>query len=94
MIVPFSKARPGEESFTFTDPTGEYAWVTDPEWFDDIDEPVTVTRQQWQLICEDRVTFHPKTELCPTCGGEGTVACPTCDGAETHPLAGKIEVLS
>ncbi len=99
MIVPFDSARAGEESIVFTCALGdEYGWVTDPEWFDDIDEPVTVKRQQWQLICEHEVTFHPRHELCPRCGGEGThplsdaISCATCHGDGRHPLAGQMEV--
>lgn len=72
MTIDFDKARAGESAFVYVCPPGdEHGWVTDPEWWNDIDEPVTVVRQQWQLVHEDKVTFHDRTELCPECNGDG-----------------------
>lgn len=102
MIVNFMNARAGDEAFVWKcKPGDEYGWVTDPEWWDDIDEPVETVRQQWQLICEDKVIFHPKHELCPKCHGDGAVPspagidveCDKCKGDGGHPLAGQMEVL-
>lgn len=77
MIRPFIEAELGDESYTYkSDPSGEYGWVTDPEWFDDIDDPTTVTRQRWRLVGQDEVTFHPRTEPCPRCNGDGVLPCP------------------
>lgn len=100
--VNFMDARPGEYACVWDWPFGEFGWVASTEMFDDIDEPVTVTRKLWQLIAEERVTFHPRIELCPECHGDETVPspagidieCPTCtDDPGRHPYAGQQEVL-
>lgn len=105
-VVPFSEATVGEETYTYRpDPSGEYGWLTDPEWWGDLDDPETVTRQRWRLVSEDTVVFHPLTELCPRCHGEGQERypvgsgyadhdCTLCGGSGGHPLAGQMEVLS
>lgn len=101
MVVPFDKAQPGEEAWVYKcPPLHDYGWVTDPEWFDDMDEPTTVKRQLWRLVSEDEVTFHHSTELCPECHGDGAipspagvdVECAKCKGDGGHPLAGEMEV--
>lgn len=38
---------------------GEYAWVTDPEFFEDGDEPIEVIKETWKLIGSETVTFKP-----------------------------------
>lgn len=38
---------------------GEYGFVTDDEFFDDIDEPVEVVKQTWRLVSSETVTFKP-----------------------------------
>ena len=102
-IVPFSEAIAGMTSYTYTAPPGdEYGWVTDTEYFDDIDDPVTVKRRLWTLVSEDTVTFHPRHELCDVCGGDGAVPspagidvdCEKCGGDGDHPLAGQMEIHS
>ena len=103
-MTTMSDAKPGDTTVIFQClPDSEYGWVTDPEWFDDIDEPVTIIRQHWRLTEEGKVTFHPRTELCLTCNGEGEVqwdhqagpqieTCSMCKGDGVHPLAGQMEV--
>jgi len=94
-IVNFMDAKPGDLAHTYTpDPTGECGWVTDVEWFDDVDVESRVKRQTWRLVSEERATFYPSTELCPSCHGEGetiiTRTCETCGGSGVHPLAGQM----
>lgn len=90
----FNEARPGEYAFTYDWPGDEYGWVTDTAMFDEIDEPVTTVRKEWQLVCVDKVTFHPVNELCPECSGDPDQfgGCGTCDGSGLHPAAGTKEV--
>lgn len=93
--VPFQDAKPGDEAHVFDyRPIGdEFGWVTDEGYFDDLDDPVTVTRQRWRLVSEDKVMFHPRTELCPDCDGDPD-ECGTCDGDGRHPAAGSMELLT
>lgn len=103
MTVNFIDATPGEDAYVYRcEPGSEYGWVVDLEWWDDIDDPVTVKRQRWRLVDETELIIHPSHELCPTCNGDGGVdepdgwslvrcQCPTCDGDGRHPLAGDIE---
>lgn len=44
---------------------GEYAFVTDTEWFTEGDdfEPIEVVREEWLLMQTTPVTFHPETCL-------------------------------
>jgi len=105
-MTPFSEAKPGDMSFVYVVPPemrDDVGWVTDPEWFEDLDDPATVTRQVWQLLGERTVIFHPSHELCPVCHGEGEIEhadtmtnsdCLFCDGDGRHPLAGQEEVKS
>jgi len=97
-IVPFFEAVPGQSSYVYdARPVGdEYGWVTDPDYFCDLDDPVTIKRQVWMLVSEDQVIFHPSTELCRDCQGEGTVGhddCHRCGGDGRDPLAGEMEAL-
>lgn len=90
-IVPFIDAQPGDHAYTYRpDPSGEFGWVTDAEWFDDIDGPVTVTRQCWLLERTETVVFHPRHELCPTCRGDEEVVLPpvrpTGEDFDGHPV--------
>lgn len=102
-------AKPGDATWVYPLPTewhGEYAWTTDTTAeFDEIDEPVTIVRQRWLLERTETVVFHPRTELCPECHGDGEttthgilgvdlIRCPVCEGDGRHPLAGTMEVLS
>lgn len=107
--VPFTDAKPGDTALVYRcTPGDEYGWVTDKEWFDDIDDPVTTVRQVWRLVSEETVTFHPSTELCPMCHGEEEITvkrvigrkieenvapCPTCkNDPGRHPHAGQMTV--
>lgn len=38
---------------------GEYAWVTQEEFFDDVDEPTRVIKETWTLAESEVVTFNP-----------------------------------
>lgn len=38
---------------------GEFGWVADPDYFDDVDEPVEVIRETWSLV-ETEVIRLPK----------------------------------
>lgn len=38
---------------------GEYAWVENEEFFEDIDEPVRVVKETWVLQSTEVVTFDP-----------------------------------
>lgn len=78
-------------------PDWEFGWVTDPEYFEDTDDEITVTRRRYQLLDEVQVTWHPTTMLCRDCGGEGDlvaadgetlIPCKRCDGDGGDPLAG------
>lgn len=92
MTTNFSKAQIGQLSHVYVCPPDyEFSFVTDPEYFEDVDDPLTIKRQTWRLVREEAVTFHPRTELCPTCAGEGE-ECPTCEDG-LHPLAGEIEIV-
>lgn len=94
MTVNFNEAHAGQQAFVFRCPPGdEHGWVTDPEWWNDIDDPVRTKRQRWMLLSEDDVVFHPRHELCPACGGDDT-RCDFCDSTGTHPLAGQMEILN
>ena len=69
--VLFMDAEPGHLAYTWTaEPDSDFGWYGDPEYFEEIDEPITTTRQLWRLVSTDRVTFHPAHELCPTCHGD------------------------
>lgn len=83
---------------TYDCPDGwEFGWVSDPDYFTDADEPVTVVRRRWVLVERTEVTWHPTTELCRTCGGDGDLVaadgetlmpCGRCDGDGGDPDAG------
>ena len=104
--VPWLDAKPGEDAYTYevSHLTDDYGWVTETNFFDEIDEPVTTIRKRWHLVSEDVVTFHPSTELCPKCNGEGCVElsdittdtciqnCPTCGGSGVSPVAGEMTI--
>jgi hypothetical protein len=101
-LKPFDEARAGEESVIYQCPPGDdFGWVTDVDHFlDHIDDPITVKRQQWQLICEEEVTIYPTTMLCTMCGGDETIVvdgfeikCPRCKGDGGDPDAGKVKVV-
>lgn len=36
---------------------GEYAWVENPEFFDDVSEPVEVVKETWALVSVEPITF-------------------------------------
>lgn len=38
---------------------GEYLFVMQPEFFEDVDEPVEVIKETWTLTASERVTFTP-----------------------------------
>lgn len=59
VIVPFGEAKPGEQAVVYdvSKLDWDFGWVTQTEYFDDIDDDLTVKRQVWQLISEDEVTF-------------------------------------
>lgn len=38
---------------------GEFGWVTDTDFFDDLDDQVEVIRREWKLVKVDRVMFGP-----------------------------------
>ena len=62
---------------------GEYDFVTQTEWFEDIDEPVELIMEDWSLTGSKLVTLYPALwtyEPCPNCGEEtkGCVTCPDC----------------
>ena len=75
--------------------------IVDLEYFDNLDEPVLLTRRQWAITAVDHIVVHPSNELCGGCHGEGeynpepslTIKCPFCGGDGTHRLAGQVEVL-
>ena len=101
--VDFCNAKVGEEAWVYTCPDGwdEFAWTSHAETFDDIDEALTVVRRRWLLVEEQTVVFHPATELCPLCHGDGVDRslyfgddreCSLCKGDGGHPLAGQMEV--
>ena len=102
--VPMNEAKHGDLSATYDwrPMNDSYGWVNDVESFEGIEDPVTTTRKTWRLVGESKVTFHPATELCIQCGGEGEVEldrwtmtmipCPTCKGDGQHPLAGQVEI--
>lgn len=103
MTTNFMDAKVGEHAWVYKCPPGdEFGWVTDPEYWDDLDEPVVVKRQRWCLVAEDEVRFHPSHELCPSCGGDGAsrspvgidIECEFCRGDGGHPLAGQMEELA
>jgi hypothetical protein len=90
-LSPFGSAAPGDRAVVYTcQPGDEYGWVTDSVWFDDINEPVTVKRQVWQLVEETEVVFHPYHELCSKCEGEGEIVLPpvspTGEDTDGHPV--------
>ena len=46
--------------------------ITNLEYFDDIDEPVTLERRDWIAgATVTTIVIHPRAELCPQCDGEG-----------------------
>ena len=102
MTVNFRDAKLGDTANTWDWPlSDEFGWVTDTDYFHDIDQPVTTKRRTWRLIAETTVTYHPTTELCPECHGDETVPspagididCPTCiNDPGRHPYAGQQEV--
>jgi len=68
---------------------GEYAFVTDPEYFEDADPAVEVIVEKWQLVSREVVKMGVPT-ICLNCEGEGTlplgttgVECPICKGEGT-----------
>lgn len=102
-VTDMREAKPGDATWVYPLPTewhGEYAWTTDTSAeFDEIDEPVTIVRQRWLLERVETVIFHPRTELCGSCAGEGGDhatgrTCDECGGDGGHPLAGTMEVAS
>ena len=38
---------------------GQYGWVTDSDYFDDVDWPLEVVRETWQRMDSEPVTFEP-----------------------------------
>jgi hypothetical protein len=43
---------------------GEYAFVTTPEFFEEVDEPTAVTREDWTLAERSTVWFFPPLGGC------------------------------
>lgn len=94
----------GVEMETWKDPGGgdvagtDYHLVTGPEWFDDLDDPTPLRRQQWVCIEDETGTWWPScVVLCDACTGEGelcppdtegVVECPVCKGTGEHPMRG------
>ena len=84
------------EEFWICPPGWEYGWVTEREYFDDLDDPLTTVRQFWRLERRQEVIIHPRGELCNECGGdpEEFGGCGTCDDSGVHPCEGQVEVIS
>ncbi len=65
---------------------GDFGWVTDLDWFDDLDGPIELVRTTWRCEAQAHVRRSPGMTLCPLCEGEGVVenhshdlvACPRC----------------
>jgi hypothetical protein len=38
---------------------GEYAWVTDLEYFADVDQPTDVVKETWTLVSRETLTVKP-----------------------------------
>lgn len=103
-VTDMREAEPGDVAWVYPLPRewhGEYGWTTDVSAeFEEIDDPVTIVRQRWLLVRTEFVVFHPRTELCPRCDGDGVVVCiggsmecGLCRGDGGHPLAGRMEIL-
>lgn len=85
----FPDAKIGETAPVWVAPDGwdDFAWVSDPEYFEEGDERIETVCQEWRLISEQRVVWTPRAELCPACG-DGDDDCGTCSGTGEHPWAG------
>ena len=62
---------------------GEYAWVDDSSYFDDMGEAVEVIVETWQLIDSTTKRLGP-LGLCAACQGEQEIdgaMCATCGGS-------------
>jgi len=76
---------------------GEYTFVTDLEFFDDILDPLEIIKKEWVLVEEAEGDIIPPHHLCPECHGEGLVGevdeevdCKFCGGDGSHPKEGQI----
>lgn len=82
-VTDMREANVGDATWVYPLPRewhGEYGWTTDTAAeFECIDDPVEVVRQRWLLVRAETVVFHPRTELCETCAGEGVITVPIPD---------------
>lgn len=48
---------------------GEYEWVGELQFFEEVDEPVTLLKETWVCVSREQIVVGPKPG-CPNCGGE------------------------
>ena len=105
-MKPFHEAdTPGDEAFTYQGDevrNMDIGWVTDLDYFDDVHDPIVLTRKKWMLVDVDTVTIYPPQMLCTRCNGDEYVlvvngpsdaheeVCPRCNATGTDPLAGEV----
>ena len=45
----------------------EFGWVTDTDFFDDVDEPIDLVKEVWVRVSVEDYTHHPSVCYCSTC---------------------------
>lgn len=82
----------GGEMTTYSDPDGdlvmgEFAFVTELEWFENDDDPTPLRRQRWVCVADDDGAYWPRGRMkCGRCGNDGA-GCADCGGTGKNPTA-------